>query len=81
MPINALYSCCTERYHYLMSTRSVFLISKWLDPIFALGVGIWAYGLYEREHPRPEGHKLQELIQRRYNMYYKEDKDIGQSST
>lgn len=49
-----------------MSSRSVFLINKWLDPIFAIGVGVWAYGLYEREHPRADGHTLQDLVRRRY---------------
>lgn len=52
-----------------MSSRSVFLINKWLDPVFSLGVGIWAYGLYEREHPRETGHTLRELVQRRYDSY------------
>lgn len=62
-----------------MSTRSVFLINKWLDPVFALGVGIWAYGLYEREHPRQPGHTLQELVERRY-AFFKAGKSPGTSS-
>ncbi|ORY86810.1 hypothetical protein BCR37DRAFT_390549 [Protomyces lactucae-debilis] len=45
---------------------STYLISRALDPLFALGVGIWAYGLYEREHPRRPNHALHELLVRRY---------------
>jgi hypothetical protein len=45
---------------------STYLISRAADPFFALGVGIWAYALYEREHPRRPQHALHELLVRRY---------------
>lgn len=50
---------------------SVYLISRWIDPFFAAGVGVWAYTLYEREHPdeRRAGHRLHELVAKRWKAY------------
>ena len=50
---------------------SAYLISRWIDPLFALGVGVWAYSLYEREHAdeRKPGHKLHELVLKRWKQY------------
>ncbi|WBW74462.1 non-classical export protein Nce101 [Schizosaccharomyces osmophilus] len=44
-----------------------YLISKRLDPLFGMAIGIYGYYLYEKEHPRPQGKKLQELVMKRWN--------------
>ncbi|KAK9478728.1 hypothetical protein V1514DRAFT_330248 [Lipomyces japonicus] len=43
-----------------------YLLSKYLDPIFGVAVGVSAFYLYEQRHGREEGHTLVELFQRRY---------------
>ena len=39
-----------------------YLISKWLDPLLAVGMDVSAYYLYEKRVGRPEGHTLNELL-------------------
>ncbi|CUS25105.1 LAQU0S27e00210g1_1 [Lachancea quebecensis] len=43
-----------------------YLLGKFLDPIFAIGVGTMSYYSYERKVGRPEGHSLNELIKKRW---------------
>ncbi|VUG17402.1 NCE101 [Brettanomyces bruxellensis] len=45
------------------------LISKWMDPIFAISMGVAAYYLYERRVGREPGHTLNELIARKYQRW------------
>ncbi|EPX72919.1 non-classical export protein 1 [Schizosaccharomyces octosporus yFS286] len=44
-----------------------YLISKLMDPLFGMAIGIYGYYLFEKEHPRPQGKGLQELLMKRWN--------------
>lgn len=41
-----------------------YLISRWVDPLVAIGLGTSAYFVYEYRNERPEGHTLYELYLR-----------------
>ncbi|KAL6947301.1 hypothetical protein ACO0QE_002184 [Hanseniaspora vineae] len=44
-----------------------YLLGRYLDPLFALAVGTLSYYKFETNSNRPEGHRLFELIQKRWN--------------
>lgn len=46
-----------------------YLISKWTDPILAIGIGISAYYLYEQRVGREPGHSLNELLWAKWKSY------------
>lgn len=46
-----------------------YLISRTVDPIIAVSIGVAAYYLYERRTGRPEGHTLNELAYKKYSEY------------
>ncbi|EDK45586.1 conserved hypothetical protein [Lodderomyces elongisporus NRRL YB-4239] len=46
-----------------------YLISRWADPIFGIGMGVASYYLYERRVGRPEGHSLNELVLKRFENW------------
>ena len=48
----------------ISSTDRVYLCRKG-DILFSMLVGTGAYFIYERDHPRPEGKSLMELLNRR----------------
>ncbi|KAK9449146.1 uncharacterized protein V1518DRAFT_417271 [Limtongia smithiae] len=48
--------------------RYPYLLSRTLDPIFGLFVGVAAFYLYERRAGREDGHTLNELVARRYKL-------------
>ncbi|KAK9245677.1 hypothetical protein V1506DRAFT_537629 [Lipomyces tetrasporus] len=52
----------------MATLRYPYLLSKTLDPIFGIGVGVAAFYLYERREGREEGHTLNELVKRRYKL-------------
>ncbi|KAB8283202.1 hypothetical protein B0I72DRAFT_142157 [Yarrowia lipolytica] len=52
-----------------------YLLSKWLDPLFAVTIGVLAYGVFEQRHGRQEGHRLIDLVQRKW------DRDINGNVT
>lgn len=45
------------------------LQSRWMDPIFAISMGVAAYYLYEQRVGRKPGHTLNELIARKYQRW------------
>lgn len=42
-----------------------YLISRTLDPLFGIGIGVLSYYSYEKRLGRKEGHTLNELIAKR----------------
>jgi Non-classical export protein 1 len=54
---------------------------RWIDPLFGIGVGVFAFYLSERNQPKPPGHSFLELSQKRitksYNYWIKGDASIG----
>ncbi|KAK9234128.1 hypothetical protein V1525DRAFT_367439 [Lipomyces kononenkoae] len=52
----------------MATLRYPYLISKTIDPIFGIAVGVSAFYLYERREGRKEGHTLNELVMRRYKL-------------
>ncbi|KTW29567.1 uncharacterized protein T551_02183 [Pneumocystis jirovecii RU7] len=57
-------------------SKNIYLISRWVDPVFAVGVGSFSYFLYERNHPRPEHCSLNELLQRKKDCRYSVDESM-----
>ena len=51
-----------------------YLISRALDPVFAVSIGVASYYLYEQRTGRLEGHHLNELVVRKYNSWVKPEK-------
>ncbi|ODV70399.1 hypothetical protein HYPBUDRAFT_151742 [Hyphopichia burtonii NRRL Y-1933] len=43
-----------------------YLISRVSDPLLALSIGVAAYYVYERRAGRPDGHRLNDLLSRKY---------------
>ncbi|ODV81629.1 uncharacterized protein CANTADRAFT_45301 [Suhomyces tanzawaensis NRRL Y-17324] len=43
-----------------------YLISRVIDPIFGIGMGVASYYLYEKRHGREEGHYLNQLIAQKF---------------
>ncbi|KAG5439142.1 hypothetical protein PCANB_001441 [Pneumocystis canis] len=56
-------------------SKKTYLISRWIDPIFAISIGCFSYFLYEKNHPRPEYYSLKELLQRKKDkLFFVDDK-------
>ncbi|QLL31283.1 hypothetical protein HG536_0B01450 [Torulaspora globosa] len=53
-----------------MAHQAPYLLGRFLDPIYALMVGTLSYYLYERKVGRPEGHRLNELIMKKYHRRF-----------
>ncbi|SCW03118.1 LAFE_0G03334g1_1 [Lachancea fermentati] len=49
-----------------MVKANPFLIGRFLDPLFAVAVGVMSYYSFEKKVGRPEGHSLNELIAKRW---------------
>ncbi|ODV61294.1 Nce101p ASCRUDRAFT_75987 [Ascoidea rubescens DSM 1968] len=47
-----------------------YMLSRTLDPIFSIFVGVVSYYSYEARIQRPEGHTLNELIAKRYHQTF-----------
>lgn len=45
------------------------ILTRTLDPIFAIAVGTTAYYTHERKIGRKEGHTLNELVSKRYHKW------------
>ncbi|ODV97717.1 hypothetical protein PACTADRAFT_52675 [Pachysolen tannophilus NRRL Y-2460] len=43
-----------------------YLISKYIDPLFGISVGVFSYYAYEKRVGREEGHSLNELVKKRF---------------
>ncbi|ABN68307.2 predicted protein [Scheffersomyces stipitis CBS 6054] len=43
-----------------------YLISRTIDPIFAISIGVASYYLHERRVGRPEGRTLNELVAKKF---------------
>ncbi|EEQ38247.1 putative small nuclear ribonucleoprotein G [Clavispora lusitaniae] len=43
-----------------------YLISRFADPVIAISIGTAAYFLHERRVGREEGHKLKDLLLKKY---------------
>lgn len=43
-----------------------YLISRTLDPLFGVAMGVALYYLYEQRAERPQGHTLLELLKKKY---------------
>ncbi|KAH3899760.1 uncharacterized protein SCODWIG_00444 [Saccharomycodes ludwigii] len=43
-----------------------YLLGRFLDPIFAIGVGTLSYIQYERNTHREPGHTLYDLLQKKF---------------
>lgn len=46
-----------------------YLISRTIDPIFAIGIGAASYFLHEKRVGREDGHHLHELVLKRYQAW------------
>ncbi|VEU20492.1 DEKNAAC101249 [Brettanomyces naardenensis] len=46
-----------------------YLISKWLDPLFGISIGVAAYYAYEKRAGREAGHSLEELLSRKWQRW------------
>ncbi|CCE91458.1 Nce101p TDEL_0C05690 [Torulaspora delbrueckii] len=53
-----------------MSNQAPYLLGRFIDPLFAIAVGTLSYFSYENKVGRPEGHRLSELIKKKYNRKY-----------
>jgi len=58
----------------LKAMQYPYLISRALDPVFAVSIGVASYYLYEQRTGRPEGHHLNELVMRKYQSWVKSEK-------
>ena len=52
---------------YSMPIQYPYLISRWVDPVVSVAIGVAAYYLHERRIGRPEGHSLNELLAKKYS--------------
>ncbi|KAK9379297.1 uncharacterized protein V2V93DRAFT_326909 [Kockiozyma suomiensis] len=52
----------------MSSLKYPYLISRVVDPLFGIFVGVSAFYLYERREDREPGHTLYDLAIRRYNL-------------
>lgn len=50
-----------------MPIQYPYLISRWVDPVVSVAIGVAAYYLHERRIGRPEGHSLNELLAKKYS--------------
>ncbi|EGW31982.1 uncharacterized protein SPAPADRAFT_139260 [Spathaspora passalidarum NRRL Y-27907] len=46
-----------------------YLISRTLDPLFGIAVGVASYYSYEKQVGRQPGHSLNELLVKKYNSW------------
>lgn len=57
------------RAHPTPPMQYPYLISKWMDPVFAVAIGVASYYTFEKRSGRPAGHTLNELVQRKYKTW------------
>ncbi|EGV63309.1 hypothetical protein CANTEDRAFT_106160, partial [Yamadazyma tenuis ATCC 10573] len=43
-----------------------FLVSRWVDPLIGVGIGVCAYYLHETRSHTPEGKRIKDIIYRRF---------------
>lgn len=48
-----------------------YLISRWIDPLVGIGIGVLSYYSYEKRIGRPRGHSLNELLIQKYTSLEK----------
>lgn len=70
MKISSIFhSPCSWLTLHRLGMQYPYLLSKRLDPLFAVAIGVASYYSYEKRTGKVEGHRLNDLIAQRYHQW------------